>query len=1030
MKKTKQTIIVLIIAFSAFVPAFSQFGKNKVQYREYDWKYIQTSNFDIYFYDEAFELAHLAAYQAEQSLLSIQRTLNYKMEKRVPIILYNSKNEFQQTNVINAYLPEGIGGVTELYKNRVVVPFLGDLNQFKRVIHHELVHAVLNNLLQGGTLQSAISTGNMRQLPIWMNEGLAEFESIGKLDTQTDMFLRDLVVSERLMDLEQIDGYFAYRAGQAFYWYITEKYGRNRIGELINKFKLIGRIDEVFKRTFNLSLEDFSEEWKKYLKRYYLPDIEKYKNPNEFSSRLTFAKKDRTYYNSSPSISPKGDRFAFISARDNGIYAIYIQDINNKDNVKKLISSFRQEDFEELNVLTPGISWNPDATQLAISAKAGGEDGIFIVNVENGKYEKLTFGIASITSVSWSNDGTQLAFVGSGPKGSDIYTFKLKSKELTKITDDLFSDSYPVWSWDNNSIFFLSDRGDFISKDSIPQNLNLWELSLAENDIFKYDLITNKIERITNETTYIKTSFVISPDNSKILYLSDKNGILNIYSLDLSSGVTYPITNSMNAISQLSITPNGYDLLFSSQVELGFDIYHLRDPFNIRLESDTIPNTKFRQSIIDKIALKDKVQQISNLKSDNKNELVGYDNFIIEFSRQKVVRPNPDAVKNYMSDYTSPINISDSNFIPKDYQISFSPDIILSNPYVSTFYGFQGSFQMLFSDLMGNHQLYLAANLWLDLKNSNILAAYSYLTKIINYEFSGYHNSLMNYTSFDQLYRFRNFGLGVKAWYPLDIFTRIEWGLRWLNLDKENVFIPTEPSVSRMLFVPNVRFVYDDVLWGYFAPAKGARYFIDAKASPKITTNGLSFVKIDFDYRRYFPIVTNFLTFVVRGAGGTSAGPNPQRSFLGGTENWINSEFLNGRFPFENPEDFVFEQIIMPMRGYQVNAINGNHYFLSNIELRFPIIAAIVTGPLPILIHSITGVGFMDIGGAWYGDYSNFKATQILNGEKVPKDLIMSLGVGLRSQLLGLPVKVDVAWRNEINNWSKPYYMFSLGYDF
>ncbi len=1032
MKIISKIILPVIVLFLTVTTLNAQFGKNKVQYRNFHWKYLQTVHFDIYFYDDANTLANLCAFEAEKSLSSIEELLNYKIEKRIPIIIYNSKNEFQQTNVIGQYMPEGIGGVTELFKNRVVLPYLGDLKQFEHVIHHELVHAVLNLMFMGGTFQTAISTNSMQQVPIWMNEGLAEYESIGGLDTPTDMFMRDLTISEKLMDLEKISGYFAYRAGQAFYWYIDKKYGRKRVGELVNKLKIFKNINQAFKSTFNKDLESFSEEWKKALKRFYLPDIAKYKTPDEFAVRLTYAKKNKTYYNSSPSISPKGDRFAFITARD-GLYAIYIQDINNPENVEKLVSSFREQDFEELNVLTPGISWNPQGTKLAISAKSGGEDAIFIVDVEDGDYDKIKLGISSITSVTWSPDGKKLAFIGSGPNGSDVYVYDFRTKRTVKITDDIFSDHYPVWSWDSRQIYFLSDRGDFTNPENFPERIKIWEIELGEMDIFRYDFRTKEITRITHTPEYKKTSLVLSPDNKQILYLSDKNGILNIYKLNLADGREVPITNSMNAISQLSITPDGSDLLFASQVELGFDIYQIRDPFGIVLQPDTLENTKFRESLIKKSELKKKLVAIND-STENKTKVekfIGYGNFKVEFSRQKVIGPNPDAVQTYDDNLTQNTISSDTTFAVKDYRVSFSPDVVLGNPNFSTFYGFQGSFQMMFSDLMGNHRIYIAANLWLDLKNSNLFASYSYLGNIIDYEVDVFHNSIMTYGNSLYLFRFRNYGGALRASYPFDMFRRLEWGVILINLMRENVDLPTEPSLTRFLFVPNVKYVYDDVLWGFAAPSKGTRYFVEAKASPKLTSNGLAFVKLDFDFREYLPIVRHYLTFVFRGAGGTSLGPDPQRSFLGGTENWINAEFAGGRLPFEEPEDFVFEKIIMPLRGFPVNAIRGHHYFLSNVELRFPILAALATGPLPVILQGLTGVGFMDIGGAWYGAYSDFQATTTLpDGNKIPRDLLMSLGIGVRSFILGLPFKLDIAWRNEIGSWSKPYYMFSLGYDF
>jgi len=125
------------------------FGQNKVQYRKFDWYFIQSKHFDIYFYPEEYYLAEFTASAAESAYTSISRDFHYDIVNRVPIIVYQSHNDWQQTNVVSEYLEEGVGGVTELFKNRVVVPFEGSYKLFRHVIHHELVHAVLNDMFYG-----------------------------------------------------------------------------------------------------------------------------------------------------------------------------------------------------------------------------------------------------------------------------------------------------------------------------------------------------------------------------------------------------------------------------------------------------------------------------------------------------------------------------------------------------------------------------------------------------------------------------------------------------------------------------------------------------------------------------------------------------------------------------------------------------------------------------------------------------------------------------------------------------------------
>jgi hypothetical protein len=154
-------IAILILVFYNSQFAFSQFGKNKVQYEHFNWKYIQSEHFDVYYNEGSKYLGEFTAFQAEKALVKLQNDLNYSINQRIAIIVYNSHVQFQQTNIVSEYLPEGVGGVTELFKNRVVLPFDGNYESFRHVIAHELTHAVLNDMFYGGTFQTSLSTNSM-----------------------------------------------------------------------------------------------------------------------------------------------------------------------------------------------------------------------------------------------------------------------------------------------------------------------------------------------------------------------------------------------------------------------------------------------------------------------------------------------------------------------------------------------------------------------------------------------------------------------------------------------------------------------------------------------------------------------------------------------------------------------------------------------------------------------------------------------------------------------------------------------------
>lgn len=1018
--KMKYIIIALFMILPSF--AYAQFGKNKVQYQTFNWKYVSTKNFDVYYDEGSKYLADFTAIEAERAMGNIIKILHRGIDKRISIIVYNTKNEFQQNNIISQYMSEGILGVTELMKNRVVLPFMGDYNQYQHVIHHELVHAYLNQILYGGSFQSAVSVSNQIEFPLWMNEGLAEYISTGGMTVENDMFIRDLAISENLKGLESLRGYLAYRGGQTFYWYVADKYGEEKISDLINKIARHYTLNQAFIDCFGKDLKEFSEQWAKDIKKYYWPDVEKFKQPDDFSQRITNHKKENTFYNSSPTISPNGDKMAYISDAD-GLYGIYIRDLDSKSKPKKIISSYRTQDFEELNLLTPGISWSPDGKMLAVSAKAGREDAIYLYDLKKDDYEKILLGLKSISSVAWSPDGENLCFVASKIDKSDLYLYNFKSKKMSKITDDYYTEISPSWSPDSKKIYFVSNRGYDLAYNS---KISIWKHDLSNSDIYSIELSNFEIKRITFEPEYEKSSIAVTADSSHLLFVSDKNGIGNIFSIDLRTGKEKIHTNSLTGLQQLSINKDGSKLVFSSMNEGGIDAFMIKFPLEKTISGDSLPLTKFRESM-HKNSSKSTVDSTELSKSKSfKPDDVSYGDFKIDLSRQKFVQKNPD-VTNQQDIQIDKID-DNTSLVERNYKVKFSLDGVIGNPGFSTYYGWGGNAAAMFSDIMGDHEIYIEAYLLTDLNNSNIVVTYNYLPEIIDYSVTAFHTA--NYwLSNGFYYRFRNWGLTLNSSYAFDRFNRIDLSLNWYNASKENVDVTIEPAVSRMLVVPELKFTHDDVLWGWYAPVEGSRYYLEAKASPKISSGGQNFMTVNSDYRKYITIF-DYITFALRGKAGISFGANPRKYFLGGTDNWFNYQYSGDYIPLDQPEDYIFMQYETPLRGWALNSTSGSKMFLGNFEMRFPLFQALVAGPVPILLQGVMGSFWYDIGGAWNGDFKDFKPTQYINGNKAPKDMLTSTGIGVRSYLLGLPFKLDIAWSNNISGWSKPWYLISLGYDF
>ncbi|MFZ4619598.1 MAG: peptidase MA family metallohydrolase [Bacteroidota bacterium] len=1034
----KKMIVLVLLAASLLVSQEGNFGKNKVQYKPFNWSFIQTSHFDIYFYDGGASIANFTAVAAESAYASISNTMRYQLNNRISIMVYNSHNDFQQTNVVGEYMEEGIGGVTELFKNRVVLPFEGSYRQFRHVIHHELVHAVMNDMFYGGSIQSIISNNIRIQLPMWINEGFAEYEAL-KWDTNSDMFMRDATINTYLPPIEYLGGYFAYRGGQSVFHYIANKYGEQKISEILHRMKSLRNVDAGFKSAIGLTVEELSDRWQKEQKVLYWPDVAKREDPEDFAARLTNHVKEGNFYNTSPALSPQGDKIAFISDRDDYFSLYVISTIDNT--LTKVIAGQRTKNFEELHLLTPGIAWSPDGKKIALAAKSGERDAIYIIDVNSGNEEKIEFQMEGIFTVDWSPKGDKLAFTGNSSSRSDIFVYELGSKQLKNITDDLFSDSDPVWSPDAKKIYFVSDRRDNLSANMLPANFKMVRFNFRQQDIYGIDVESGTITRITNDEESDETSPVVSPDGKKLLYVSDRNGNGNVYERDLITNQDRPITNSITGVYQLSLSADGNKLAFSALDKAGFDIFLLKTPFERKLAASSLEPTEYikrKKGLIPKNADSLTAAAVPVEKKQDTTSVYG-DNVKIDFNNYVFT---DEGAKEKETDIVPTLNTKslsitgnmdeDSNFIVNKYKLNFSPDIVYGNAAFSTFYGVQGTTMMSFSDMLGDHQIYFLTNLLLDLKNSDYVLAYYYLPTFIDYGIQGYHSARFLYLE-DQLgvslYRFRTYGISGSASLPLDRFYRFDFGLSWMNLLRENLEYSSVGNQKRELITPSVSFVHDNTLWGYTSPNNGTRYNLNAVFSPKLGKNSLDFQTYTADYRTYFKFWRTY-SFVMRYSGGLSLGKNAQQFFIGGTDGWINREFENGGIPIVNIEDFAFLTPALPMRGFNYNVRNGTKFALANFEVRYPFIQYLVTGGLPIALGNITGATFMDVGSSWTRESAYKGIVKDANGKFVTGDLLIGTGMGIRMFVFGLPLKIDVAWSYNGDTFSVPKYYFSLGGDF
>src|SRR3989442_1782935 len=252
---------------------FGYFGQNKIQYRSFDWRVLRGEHVDLYFYPEEEELGRVALAYAEESYGVLERRFTHHVQRRVPLIIYASHTDFEQTNVLPFVPPEGLLGVTEFLKRRVALPFTGSDSNFRHTIRHDLVQVFQLSLV--AEVFRRYPRIRHAELPLWWSEGLAEFFSAGE-DSRDEMILRDLTLSGRLPTLREL----AYAAGGSVYpvggvipRFLALFSCEWRIGQLYRALWKYASFEAAIQGVYGRSLDQLSDEWQFWMRRRYYPSV-------------------------------------------------------------------------------------------------------------------------------------------------------------------------------------------------------------------------------------------------------------------------------------------------------------------------------------------------------------------------------------------------------------------------------------------------------------------------------------------------------------------------------------------------------------------------------------------------------------------------------------------------------------------------------------------------------------------------------------------------------------------------------------
>lgn len=1039
--------------------SIQEFGKNRVQYNSFGWKSHNYKRFKIYYSGINEDIANYTAQTMHHYLEMAEVRLDYTIPEKLEVIVYQSQSKFRQSNLgLTNDEQSNVGGTTRIIGSKIFVFYEGDHQQFNDNIKSAVYEVLLKHLFFGGDwkdqLKSSVSSG----IPTWLEEGLVRY-FVHEWNSETESRVKDLILTKKIDKFNNLDEQEKSYAGHALWNYIAETHGPTIIPNILYVTRISKNVERGF---FSLMGMDFPTITRNYISFYRSRYIKEYERQNEpDGDNVSYKiKKESDYYGAK--LSPDGLSIAYVE-NQLGRYRVKIYNSDTKKTKKLFAAEPKMDRLQDHTY--PVIGWHPSGQALAFFSELKGELLLFIYDLENETMvRKPMKNLDKILDFSYSNDGKKIIFSGVVKGQADLYLYEVLGGNTTQITDDIYDDLNPRFLEDDKKVIFASNRdNDTIFKKPAIKFID------RKNDIFIYDLSQiNHTYKYLDRITNTPNENEIQPyalNEGGYIYLSDKNGIYNRFIAAKDSVIAFidttihyrhfvttsPQTNYVTSINEHHINEN---------MEMVYGVYQngANKFFTTQADTSTISDLWNTTYIEKRVRKKAKAQKREEIKNDTvqvgnhlyQKEIVYIggniktenteDSDTDSLVTKKIQDFEPPKYQVYKINFAKDFILSqfDNNFLFQNYQPYSGPGSVYFNP------GINAILKVGASDLFDDFKLLGGVRIPARISSGGeFMFMLQHLKNRVDHRLILYRQKMVVESGF---YRLLTHDIRYRMNFPISE----TWSFRsTINLRRDNrVDIPvsdislTIDPVARYNSGLNLELVLDNTIPMELNIRRGTRFKVFAEYLQELGGNYDPTFNLGMDLRHYTRIKRNFI-WVNRLAGATSLGGRKLLYYMGAVDSWVlrpNTDFDNS-IQVDPSQNYAFQTIATPMRGFIQNARNGNSFVVFNSELRLPIISYFSSYPIKSeFLRHFQIVGFTDVGTAWTGPHpfspENYFNTQIINDKPVTinvqnlrEPIIGGLGFGLRSKIWGYFVRLDVAWGIENLEFQKPQPYISLTKD-
>jgi len=1057
------------------------FGKNRIQHKDFYWTYFRFDDIDCYYNEFGRQVAEYASKVAHEKLNEIEDYFDYTLDKRLILIVYNKQNDFRQSNVglISTEDDYNVGGYSKVIKNKVMLWFNGDREEFSKLVASAIAEVVVYEMLYNGDLRDRVTSNSRIQIPDWYIKGLINYVAFG-WDSETDNRVRDGFENGRYRNLDNLEYEEAVYAGHSFWKYIGETYGDAIIPNIIYLSKIYKNIEDGFLYGLGKSIKDTYRDWKSYYDNYYaVKPGEDYGKPREI-------KKSKTYERfTEVKVSPDGRYVTWVS-NDWGKRKIWLYD--TADGKAKKIFTVEPKFEQTIDHSYPVLTWHPGGQILTFANEEKGGVELYFYRLDQKKFEQRTMPFfEKVLSLSYSPDGTRLLISAVINGMTDIFIHTIISGTNERITFDAADDLNPsfIRGKDETMIFSSNRLTDTLSNRADPQ-----ERTGLTFNLFTYDLRTrNGLLTRLDEGTLHDYLNPIGATAASTGFLGNGNGIVNYYDATVDSAIAFiDTTLHYSYFIETRQTTDFPRNLEAFDRKGGQDVAVIYDKGRYRLltgstaeapavRSEDIKTTEWRAEQTAMLEAADSINQLRDWLLAERarmndtlqkplyeyyatNEPIDFRNYVFEKEKENFYELQ------WRKDYmdidldTSRMKMPDALVYRPAFYNNYSATQIDFNFLNNTYQAYNGGapyfnpgLNMLFKigtlDLFEDYRITGGFRFSGNFDSNEYLVSLEALRGKFDKQVIFHKQSFDSYND-SSYYKINSYTTYLSLRKPLSAVLSLKGTLTYRY---DNYIIQATdqatlmaPSFDRHWAGVKAEVIYDNTRKRTINIYNGTRFKFFGEYFREVTEKKSDLFVLGADIRHYQKIHRD-LIWANRFAGSTSFGPSRLIYYLGGVDNWMGYLFnkvpmFDQTVPVNPAVNYGFQALATNMRGFTQNIRNGSNFALINSELRWPFVRYFAGHPLRSnFLNSLQIVGFYDIGMAWSGwdpwgnenywqdkIYQNGPVVVTLDAMREP--LVMGFGAGARAQIFGYFVRADYAWGIDNGYLLPPIFYLSFSLDF